>query len=624
MQRANTVPEFLDHPEPGELQAMPSRSGAASRGGRDGGAARLDVVQRRTRGWAADPEVRRWLAGQWDRYMSLCWDWCRRYQEGSAERESHPGTLGWRGLAALPLQDRLAIASQVVIGVHDAGAIDPIVPPKTREQWGSYQQGNVDWGVRTEGMMRELAMPLRGCRAESDGSLDPRKLRPEFAEQCLELVQREYRAQSGGPVEGGTSAAPPRADAMGLLLGRHRAALEEIRTEWKRADEVMAEFEARGMGRETGAYEKISAGEHGAAWSMSARAFDRIVLKLLPLVGDSLRIELLGLWDALDEMSRDCRAAWTTELDRRVSRLGLLLDARSDELRGMEAPAAAAGGGATALARVVPANPLRVEREEILPAQGVGPRAPETRTCQDAVLEFIGSAAGVLPVHVEGAAAELKGEARRPELPSGSESRRRVQHLVVIELPRLLSEAMVLAGNDGLRHTLDLRLQRVLDIARELADALDGVTPERTVNLEKRALKPGPWIAIHERLQAAVQQVWPLLDLSVLTARGTVAQSRAAAALDPEALVERVAAALATRARADSPASADPQVPERDTPKQIFLRVAVDKYHVSDTTIRDAVRKGELKDLRPRSAAKNSPLILDENEIAARWPLRGT
>jgi hypothetical protein len=48
--------------------------------------------------------------------------------------------------------------------------------------------------------------------------------------------------------------------------------------------------------------------------------------------------------------------------------------------------------------------------------------------------------------------------------------------------------------------------------------------------------------------------------------------------------------------------------------------VATMRYHVSSDTLSRKVRCGKLTDHRPKRHAKNAPLVLDEDEVAARWP----
>ncbi len=57
-------------------------------------------------------------------------------------------------------------------------------------------------------------------------------------------------------------------------------------------------------------------------------------------------------------------------------------------------------------------------------------------------------------------------------------------------------------------------------------------------------------------------------------------------------------------------------------PKPITVTVAVQRYAVARATLRREVAKGTLRDLRPPGTAKNSPLLLVENQIASRWPRR--
>ena len=58
-------------------------------------------------------------------------------------------------------------------------------------------------------------------------------------------------------------------------------------------------------------------------------------------------------------------------------------------------------------------------------------------------------------------------------------------------------------------------------------------------------------------------------------------------------------------------------------PNLITAAVAADRYWVSRKTLRDHVKKGQLTDHRRPDAARNSPLYLDEKEVAQRWNKRG-
>mgnify|MGYP001050854131 CR=1 FL=1 len=122
------------------------------------------------------------------------------------------------------------------------------------------------------------------------------------------------------------------ADRLNDLIRQHNEALEAIRADWVRADEVAASFEAGGMGPETGGYEKMASGEHAAAAAASAAAFDKIVLEMLPLVGEVLGKDLLEVWDQIADLGRDPRLTWPRDLDRALSRIRLRLEARAAEL----------------------------------------------------------------------------------------------------------------------------------------------------------------------------------------------------------------------------------------------------------------------------------------------------
>jgi hypothetical protein len=59
-------------------------------------------------------------------------------------------------------------------------------------------------------------------------------------------------------------------------------------------------------------------------------------------------------------------------------------------------------------------------------------------------------------------------------------------------------------------------------------------------------------------------------------------------------------------------------------PKLITAAVAVKRYDVSRVTLRRAVRDRRLTDHRAAGCMPNAQLILDEDEVAARWPTRKT
>lgn len=54
--------------------------------------------------------------------------------------------------------------------------------------------------------------------------------------------------------------------------------------------------------------------------------------------------------------------------------------------------------------------------------------------------------------------------------------------------------------------------------------------------------------------------------------------------------------------------------------KPIALKMAVKLYNVSESTLRTRCTNGDIDDLRPAGHANNAALILDENQIAARYP----
>lgn len=54
-------------------------------------------------------------------------------------------------------------------------------------------------------------------------------------------------------------------------------------------------------------------------------------------------------------------------------------------------------------------------------------------------------------------------------------------------------------------------------------------------------------------------------------------------------------------------------------PQLIKANVAEDRYHVTRSTLKRAVRDGKLTDHRPKGHATNAPLLLDENEIAGSF-----
>jgi hypothetical protein len=54
----------------------------------------------------------------------------------------------------------------------------------------------------------------------------------------------------------------------------------------------------------------------------------------------------------------------------------------------------------------------------------------------------------------------------------------------------------------------------------------------------------------------------------------------------------------------------------------IKATVAADRYHVTARHLRRLVDRGELEDLRPCGHADNAPVLVDEHQVAARWPRR--
>ena len=54
----------------------------------------------------------------------------------------------------------------------------------------------------------------------------------------------------------------------------------------------------------------------------------------------------------------------------------------------------------------------------------------------------------------------------------------------------------------------------------------------------------------------------------------------------------------------------------------IRLTVALERYKVSNSTVRAAINRGELTDHRQQGHKRNAPLLVDEREIAARWPTK--
>lgn len=121
-------------------------------------------------------------------------------------------------------------------------------------------------------------------------------------------------------------------DELAGLVAKHDTQLRAIEKEWKRADRFMADFESGGMGRETGGYENLASSERAVLQRLVSDYVDHVGLKLLPLVGELLRRDLLGLWATLDAASNP-RQEWPTELTKEIRHLGLLLDARVKELK---------------------------------------------------------------------------------------------------------------------------------------------------------------------------------------------------------------------------------------------------------------------------------------------------
>lgn len=87
--------------------------------------------------------------------------------------------------------------------------------------------------------------------------------------------------------------------------------------------------------------------------------------------------------------------------------------------------------------------------------------------------------------------------------------------------------------------------------------------------------------------------------------------------------------AFAQRQPQPEPALLFPAVPRRDPvallpepPKRISSAAACKKYEVCSRTLQRRVRDGLFRDLRPPGSPMNSPLLLDEQEVASRYPLR--
>lgn len=57
--------------------------------------------------------------------------------------------------------------------------------------------------------------------------------------------------------------------------------------------------------------------------------------------------------------------------------------------------------------------------------------------------------------------------------------------------------------------------------------------------------------------------------------------------------------------------------------KPMTLAVASDKFNVCRMTLKRHISAGSLKSYRCKDAPKNSPHIVDERDVAKRWPRRG-
>jgi len=71
--------------------------------------------------------------------------------------------------------------------------------------------------------------------------------------------------------------------------------------------------------------------------------------------------------------------------------------------------------------------------------------------------------------------------------------------------------------------------------------------------------------------------------------------------------------------KADVEAKNGAKVSAEGKPQIITASVASLKYAATQKTIQRAVTAGRLKDYRPAGHAKNAPLLVDENEVAAKW-----
>lgn len=240
------------------------------------------------------------------------------------------------------------------------------------------------------------------------------------------------------------------------------------------------------------------------------------------------------------------------------------------------------------------------------------------RTCTKACMGFVDAAVRVMWEHSSGATEEFDRAGALADWPPGVTARGRVDRLIKFKMTELMYEALVLAPTDSLRRTLDLRLQQVLDLAIGLARVLDGVTADKLFSADRRAMRRGPWLEPYEKLQTAAFQLWPLIKLVTAAEQQTGGLAVAGAVLPPaapvdvEALAQTVVNLLGPRLGAQSPGK----------PRLITGRVAATIYHVTLGTLRAAVKDGRLTDYRAEEAADNSPLALDEDEVARRWPRR--
>lgn len=129
-----------------------------------------------------------------------------------------------------------------------------------------------------------------------------------------------------------------RSDDLGSLAAQHALHLAGIEREWKSADGIMFGYESKGMGKETGGYEKIARDERMVLVGL-VEEYDRTVCDpVVQLVGELLRRDMLVFSNQLLAAAHDPRREWSDEFGREGHLLHLQLCAAANRANEDQAP----------------------------------------------------------------------------------------------------------------------------------------------------------------------------------------------------------------------------------------------------------------------------------------------